>query len=77
MLAALRLRLVTDWKQAWKWSSIRFLALGGAAQGTVIGCPAQVAQHIPEWVWTALSEFSLACIFLAAAGRITTTEKTT
>lgn len=53
---------------------MRFLALGAASQTTVIACPAPIAAHVPEWVWQALSVFSLFCIFAAAAGRVTTTE---
>lgn len=75
MFGKLRLRLVDDYRQAWKWSSIRFLLLGGAVQTTVVTCPAAVAQHVPEWVWQCLSCFSLFCILAAAAGRVTTTEK--
>ena len=53
---------------------MRFLALGSACQGVVITCPAQVAQHVPEWVWQTLSCFALACMLAAGVGRITTTE---
>lgn len=70
-----RLRLINDWRQAHKWSSMRLIALGAACQTAVITTPPQVAQHISEKVWQGLSYFSLACIVLAAAGRITTTEK--
>lgn len=69
------LRLIDDWHRAWKWSSIRFLALGASCQTVVVTCPAQVAQHVPEWVWQGLSIFSLICMVAAAAGRVTTVEK--
>lgn len=69
------MHLVEDWHQAWRWSSMRCLALGVAIQGTVVTCPAQVAQHIPEWVWQGLSIFSLACMLAAAVGRVTTMDK--
>lgn len=70
-----RLHLINDWRQAHKWSSMRLIALGAACQTAVITTPPQVAQHINEHVWQGLSYFSLACIVLAAAGRITTVEK--
>lgn len=73
----MHLRLVDDARKAWKWSSMRCLALGATTQGVVVGCPMQVAQHVPEWVWQSLSIFSLACMIAAAAGRITTTEPPT
>lgn len=74
-LTGLRIRLTDDWKQSWRWSSMRFLALGAACQTVVVTCPAQVAQHVPEWVWQWLSVFSVVCMLLAAAGRVTKMEK--
>ena len=68
------MRLVEGWHRAYKWSSMRFMALGGVAQATVIACPATIAQHVPEWIFQGLSIFSVVCIFCAMAGRITTTE---
>ena len=68
------MRLIDDWRRAWKWSSVRFIALGATVQTSVVTCPAQVAQHVPEWVWQGLSVFSLVCMLAAAAGRVTTTE---
>lgn len=54
---------------------MRFLALGAVCQGTVITCPAQIAQHVPEWVWQGLSEFSVFCMFAAGVARITTPQE--
>lgn len=68
------MRLIDDWHRAWRWSSMRCIALGAVTQTTVVTCPAQVAQHVPEWVWQGLSIFSLFCILAAGASRITTTE---
>lgn len=69
------MRLIDDWHKAWRWSSMRFLALGAVTQTSVVTCPAAVAQHVPEWIWQGLSVFSLACMIAAAGGRVTTTEK--
>lgn len=74
-LQRFNLRLVDDARNSWKWSSMRLLALGGVTQTAVVSCPAAIAQHVPEWVWQALSCFSLFCIIAAGVGRITTTEK--
>lgn len=68
------MRLIDDWKKAWRFSSLRFLAAGAAVQTVVVTCPAQVAQHVPEWLWQGLSMFSLGCMIAATLGRITTTE---
>lgn len=65
-------RLADDAHQAWKWGSMRFLALGATVQGAVVTCPAQVSQHVPEAVWQALSCFSLFCMIAAGVSRVTT-----
>lgn len=69
------LHLVDKWKEAHRWSSIRFLALGGAAQLALVTTPQRVLDYAPGWALQGLSVLSLACIFLAGVGRITTTEK--
>ncbi len=74
MFEGVKLRLVNDWRHAWKWSSIRFLATGGAIQTVVVTCPAGVAQHVPEWVWQTMSCFALFCMVAAGMGRVTTIE---
>lgn len=76
VLTNIRLRFINDWRHAWRWSSVRFLAAGAVVQTGVVTCPAPVAQHVPEWVWQVLSCFALACMLLAGFGRITTTETT-
>lgn len=71
----LRLRLTNDWHQAWRWSSVRFLAIGAVAQGAVVSSDRMgLSAHVPEWVLSGLSTFALFCIFAAGVGRITTTE---
>ena len=75
-LMNIHLRLIDGWHHAWKFSSIRFMALGAAAQTTVLTSDRTgLSAHVPSWMLTGLSMISLACIFLGAAGRITTTEK--
>lgn len=70
-----RFRLVDDAHRAWKWSSMRFLALGGVIQGAIVTTPDAVKEHVPEWVLQGMSVFALFCIIAAGVGRITTTEK--
>ena len=71
----MQLRLIPDWQHAWKWSSIRFLAIGGAVQTTLLAFPSQLQQYLDPAVLKYGSEFALLCMFLGAIGRITTTEK--
>jgi len=70
----IRLRLNNDWREAHKWSSMRFLALSAALQ-SALQAPAYITQYLPQWVlqWTSVASF--ACLFLAALGRVTTMEK--
>lgn len=75
MFTLLRLRVITDWRHAWKWSSMRFLALGGVIQGAIITTPDAVKEHVPEWVMQGMSCFALFCVIAAGVGRITTVEK--
>lgn len=70
-----RPHLVEDWKQAHRWSSMRFLALGGAAQAALQFAPQRVLDYAPGWALQGLSILTLACIFLAGAGRLTKLEK--
>ena len=75
MLNGWRIRLVDDWKQAHRWSSMRFLAIGGAAQLALATVPQRVLDYAPGWALQALSVTSLACVFLAGVGRLTNVEK--
>lgn len=75
-LQAFNLRVVDDAHLAWKWSSMRFIALGGAAQSAVLTSDRTgLSTHVPDWMLSGLSGFALVCIVLAGAGRLTTTEK--
>lgn len=72
----MNLRLVDDARHAWKWSSVRLIALGAVTQGAVVSSDRLgLSQHVPEWVLSGLSTFSLFCIIAAGVGRVTTTEK--
>ena len=75
MLGGLRVSRVDGWKQAPRWSSMRFLALGGAAQLALVTTPQRVLDYAPGWALQAMSVLSLACIFLAGLGRVTKVEK--
>lgn len=74
-LSNLRLKLIDDARQCWRWSSMRFLALGGVVQGAVVTCPAAVSDHLPSWVLSSASSFSFFCIIAAGVGRITKVDK--
>lgn len=71
---AMGLRLIDDAHDAWKWSSVRFMAAGAAAQAALQFAPQRVLDYAPPWSLEALSLVSLACMVLGVGGRITTME---
>lgn len=69
-------RLADDAHQAWKWGSMRFLALGAVAQSTVIASDRLgLSPHLPEWVLSGLSGFAVFCMFAAGVSRVTTKDE--
>ena len=74
-LTALRLRLIDDSNKAWKFSSIRFLTVGGAIQGALQTAPGSVTQYVPQWALSTAGTISFACIIMAGLGRLTVVEK--
>ncbi len=75
MLGGLKLRLIDDYHKAWRFSSMRFMALGVSCQGAVVTSDRLgISQHVAPWVLSALSTSALACMVAAGLGRITTTE---
>lgn len=70
----MQLRLIPDWQHAWKWSSVRFLALGATVQTTLLAFPSELQANLPAAALKWGSLFALGCMFLGALGRVTTTE---
>lgn len=74
-LTKIRLRLIDDYHKAWKFSSMRFLAIGAACQAAVMGADRiGYSQHVPDWVLSTLSTIAVFSTLFAALGRVTTTE---
>lgn len=71
----LSIRLIDDWHQCWRWSSMRLMALSGAIQSVLLAFPGTLAQYVPQWIMSTLATASLLILVLAAAGRVTTMEK--
>jgi hypothetical protein len=63
--------LIADWKTAWRWMSIRLIAVAAALQLTLIAFPQQLNQYLPAWL---LQATAIICLAGAALGRITTSE---
>jgi len=66
------MKLVTNWKSAWKWFSMQFVAAAGAVQLSVLAFPETVRAWLPDWLM-----HLLAVILLLAAvlGRLVDQEK--
>lgn len=75
MFGGLYVRMHPQWRQAWRWSSMRFLAVGGVVQASLLAFPAQLQQYLPPWLLSGLSEFSLFCVIAGGIGHITIVEK--
>lgn len=71
MFQNLRLRLIDDWRNGWKFSSNRLIAVGIAVQVSLLAFPDKLLQYVPPSVLAALTVFALACAIL---GRLTTME---
>lgn len=71
MLSLIRRRLTDDAHDAWKWGSMRFLAVGGVMQAALVSTPDAVKEHVPEWALQAMAIFSLFCIVAAGISRVT------
>lgn len=67
VLRTLQQRLVDDWRQAWRWASVRLLALSLALQGALLVMPDTVRAYLPDWAGHATAIFLL---LAATVGRL-------
>lgn len=67
------LRLVDNARQAWKWSSVRLVAIAATVQTVVLAFP--LKDYVPQWIISGLATAALIITLMAGIGRITTTEK--
>lgn len=65
----LRARLVWNWKDAYKWMSIQFIALGAGFQLSLLAFPDTIRGYLPDPITHGLAIF---CLAAAAYGRVTT-----
>lgn len=63
----MKIRLVEDWKQAWKWLSINCMALAAAVQGAWLYIPEDMRQSIPNKYITGVT---FALMVLGVLGRL-------
>ena len=61
------MKLVANWKSAWKWFSVQFVAAAGAVQLSVLAFPDTVRAWLPDWLTHVLAVLLL---LAAALGRL-------
>jgi hypothetical protein len=64
----MKLHLVKDWHDCWKWLSVHFLALSVALQFALLAMPADIRAYLPQPLTQTIAIVLLAAAF---AGRIT------
>ncbi len=63
----LKLKLIADWHQAWKWLSVQFIAMAGAVQLALLSFPDMLRAYVPDsWMHVIV----LGLLAAAVLGRI-------
>lgn len=61
------MKLVDDWKAAWRWFSVQAMTLAGALQGTWVLLPEDLRTSVPQgWV----CGLTVGLLVLGVAGRL-------
>jgi hypothetical protein len=61
------MKLVNNWKSAWRWFSVQLVAAAGAVQLSVLAFPETVRGWLPDWLTHALA---VALLMAAVLGRL-------
>lgn len=49
------MKLIDDWKYAWKWFSVQSMALAAAVQGAWVAFGDDLKQNVPHWLVTVIT----------------------
>jgi len=63
----MKLKLVEDWRKAWKWFSVNAMILAAAIQGASLQIPDDMKASIPPQL---VSGATIALLVLGVAGRL-------
>ncbi|ANN71562.1 hypothetical protein [Bordetella bronchialis] len=66
------MKLVANWRQAWRWFSIHCMATATAIQGAYISLPDDMRRSIPLWAVVVLT---MAILGLGVWGRLIDQDK--
>ena len=61
------MKLVENWKSAWKWFSVQLVAIAGSVQLAVLAFPDELKGWLPDWLTHALA---LGLLCAAVFGRL-------
>ncbi len=61
------MKLVANWKFAWKWFSVQFVAAAGAVQLSLLAFPDGMRAWLPDWMTHLLA---VALLLAAVVGRL-------
>jgi hypothetical protein len=61
------MRLIEEWRQAWRWFSCQAMALAAAVQGAWVAVPDDMKAHMPGWIATAST---IALLLAGIGGRL-------
>lgn len=62
------MKLIDDWKNAWRWASINCMALAASVQGAWMYIPDDLRDNVPHHLASAIT---LVLLALGIIGRIT------
>lgn len=66
------MRLIDEWRSAWRWFSCQAMALAAAVQGGWAALPDDMKEHLPAWIATAAT---IAVLVLGIGGRLVKQER--
>lgn len=61
------MKLVDDWKQAWRWFSVNCMVIAASIQGTWVYIPDDLRAMAPAWL---ASGATITLLALGVAGRL-------
>lgn len=67
----MKLKLIPEWKDCWRWSSVRCMALVGAVSTSWLAVPDDLRAAAPPWFMAAIA---LGLTLLGAVARVTVFE---
>jgi len=66
------MRLVSEWRAAWRWFSVQAMTLVVAIQGAWAALPDDLKTHFPTWAVTVVS---VSLLLLGIGGRLVHQQK--